>query len=280
MKPVRFLAILGVALNAAFLHAQTGGIGAAPARELGTLVGRFLYNGDPPKPARPSRLDSIDLHSPLTRDQVGRVSGVELAYREYLQIGIRPRTVDDSLLVGTDRGLANVLVFVTSADIPGPTAQPEGAGPAVLLIKDGQFTPRVLAVAANGTLEVRNTDAIGFGFQLQMFRNESVNGLLAPGAVRKLTFSSSEQIPLPFRSNHQIWANGFILVHDNPYFAVSSPDGTFSMSGLPPGKWEFRAWHERAGYLNHWPRGRFRIEIKPGNNHQADVMLSPDLFHN
>jgi hypothetical protein len=279
MKPFHVLAILCSVLNAALLHAQTGAIADPPAPKLGTLVGRFLYDGDPPRLGESSRFGTIDLNSPLSRDNVGRVSGVELAYREYLQMGIRPRTLDDALLVSKDRGLANVIVFVTSADITFPTTETEEAKPAVLQIKDGQFTPRVLAVAADQTLEIKNTDAVSFGFHLQMFRNESVNFLVAPRSEKRLTFSNPEKIPLPFRSDHQIWANGILLVHSNPYFAVSSPDGTFAMSGLPPGKWEFRAWHEKAGYLKHWPMGRFSFEVKAGSNVLGDVKLSPDIFN-
>ncbi len=279
MKRLHVVAILCGVLNATPLHAQTSAIGDSPAPELGTLIGRFLYDGDPPKPAEASRFDSIDLNTPLSRDSVGRVSGVELAYREYLQMGIRPSTRDDSLLVGKDLGVANVIVFVSSVDITFPTAELEEAKPAVLQIKDGQFTPRVLAVAANQTLQIKNADAVGFGFHLQSIRNESVNLLVAPKSEKRLTFSSSEKIPLPFRSNHQIWTTGFLLVHNNPYFAVSSADGSFTMSGLPLGKWEFRAWHEKAGYLKHWPMERFTFDIQAGNNELGKVKLSPDMFN-
>ena len=280
MKPLHVVAILCGVLNATPLHAQTSAIADSPAPQLGTLKGRFLYDGDPPKPAGASRFDSIDLNTPLSRDNVGRVSGVELAYRQYLQMGVRPRTRDDSLLVSKDRGVANVIVFVTSGDITFTPTEPAEAKPVVLQIKDGQFTPRVLAVTANQTLQIKNADAVGFGFHLlQSIRNESVNLLVAPKSEKKLTFSNPEEIPLPFRSDHQIWANGFLLVHNNPYFAVSSADGSFTLSGLPHGKWEFRAWHEKAGFLKHWPMGRFTFDVQAGNNELGNVKLSPDMFN-
>jgi hypothetical protein len=38
----------------------------------------------------------------------------------------------------------------------------------------------------------------------------------------------------------------FILVRDNPFYAQPSGDGTFSIAGVPPGKYKLHAWHERA----------------------------------
>ncbi len=278
MKTLHVATILWGVINVVCLQAQTGTTDDSRAPQLGSLKGRFLYDGDPPKAAGQSRFDAIDPNTPVSRGSVGRVSGVELAYREYLQKGIRPKTGDNSLLVNKGGGIANVVVFATSTNITDTAVNMAKAQPAMLQIKDGQFAPRVLVVATNQPLQIENSDAIGFGFHLEAIQNQSVNLLLAPESKRELTFSSREKIPLPFRSDHQIWANGFILIHDNPYSAVSSTDGSFSFTDLPLGKWEFQAWHEKAGYLQHWPMGRFTVQIHAGNNELGNVKLSPDLF--
>jgi hypothetical protein len=41
--------------------------------------------------------------------------------------------------------------------------------------------------------------------------------------------------------------NAYAGVLDHPYFAVSKPDGTFSIPNLPPGTYTLAAWHERLG---------------------------------
>ena len=33
----------------------------------------------------------------------------------------------------------------------------------------------------------------------------------------------------------------------HPFFAVTGEDGSFSIAGLPPGKYTVEAWHERFG---------------------------------
>jgi hypothetical protein len=41
--------------------------------------------------------------------------------------------------------------------------------------------------------------------------------------------------------------HAYIGVVDNPYFAVSGSDGTFSISNLPPGDYVIEAWQEKLG---------------------------------
>jgi hypothetical protein len=41
--------------------------------------------------------------------------------------------------------------------------------------------------------------------------------------------------------------NAYAGVLDHPYFAVTKPDGSFSIPNLPPGTYKLAAWHERLG---------------------------------
>jgi len=275
--------LLGVSffvMNATTVHSQTDAAADSSELRLASLVGRFCYDGEPPKPGPLPGFNEISLDKPPAREpRTGRSYGVELAYREYLQRGVRPRTLDESLLVSGDGGIANVIVFVTSADIPSPAPESHKSETVTLQIKDGLFAPRVLGVTANQRLDIENRDSVDFGFHFNALRSQSVNFLIKSKSARRWTFSTPEKVPLPFRSDRQIWATGILLIHSNPYFAVSGADGTFTISGLPLGKWEFRAWHERVGYLKNWPKGRFTFEIKPGKNGLGSVKLSPAMFN-
>lgn len=275
MRHYQLLAVLFGLSLATTLHAQEPIV--ADELQLGVLCGRFIYDGDPPKPDA-SPLAAIQKDTPLVPDNVGRLSGVELAYRQYLKAGIVPRTIDDSLLVGKEGGLANVVVFATSRDAKPPVVESETAKSHVLQIKNGQFLPRVLVVTAGSKLDIKNSDPLSFGFHLMPMRNQEVNYRLPPNSTRSLVLSKPERIPIHFRSDRQSWAAGFLLVHGNPHCAVSAADGTFSIPNLPPGEWEFHAWHENVGYLKNWPKGRFRFEIEAGNNDLGDVKLAAEMF--
>lgn len=278
MNPYSLTAFLCVVLSVHALRAQDAATHHPVAPQLGSLTGRFVFDGVPPQPSEPNPFDQITLDAPVGRDNVGRFLPADLAYREYLEKGIRPNTRDESLLVGNDRGLANVVVYVTSSDIPSPIDKPGQAAGVVLQVKNGQFTPRVMALLPHQSLEIKNHDPVNFNINFDMLRNERVSRRVASNATELLTFSKPEPFPSPLWPQIQSWAKGWILVHANPYFAVSSADGEFSVPALPPGKWEFCAWHEKCGYLKNWPRGRFDFEIKPGANTLEDVLVSPDAF--
>lgn len=250
---------------------------------LGALSGRFVYDGEPPVPKDLySWIDGIDIPRAQRPGPDGRYSGVEGVAREFLQHKIRPKTTDSTLLVGKDGGIANVIVSVVSKDIPW--TPPKGEQPPVTIrLKDGNYAPRFTAVLIGQPLLVENHDPVAFHFSAIFVgaSNPSVNWMLRPGAIdtpQRLIFREPERNPSPYRSNIGPWATGFLLVRGNPFVAISQPDGSFSMPNLPPGEWEFRAWHERKGYLQHWPKGLFKHAIKPGDNNLGTIKLKPELF--
>jgi hypothetical protein len=52
---------------------------------------------------------------------------------------------------------------------------------------------------------------------------------------------------VPFRCDVHGWMNAYAGIVAHPYFAVSKPDGTFEIKGLPAGTYTVEAWHERLG---------------------------------
>ena len=109
----------------------------------------------------------------------------------------------------------------------------------------------------------------------------SLNPLLR--AHQKMSVDVKPQtltIPIPVRGNAQQWLNANVFAAANPYFALSDSDGNIRITDLPPGKWEFQVWHERPGFVKraNWPRGRFTMEIKPGENDLGTIKLPPATF--
>jgi len=43
------------------------------------------------------------------------------------------------------------------------------------------------------------------------------------------------------------WMQSYIGVFSHPFFAVTKPDGKFSLANLDAGTYEIEAWHERLG---------------------------------
>ncbi|PYP75811.1 MAG: hypothetical protein DMD35_20165 [Gemmatimonadetes bacterium] len=42
------------------------------------------------------------------------------------------------------------------------------------------------------------------------------------------------------------WPTAYLGVFDHPYFAVTTPNGTFRIDGVPAGRYRLKVWHERA----------------------------------
>jgi hypothetical protein len=278
MKLIRLAAFLCCVLSVHAVHAQDDATHQTLAPQLGSLTGRFVLDGVPPQPSDSNPFDQITLDAPVSRDNVGRVVPAELAYREYLKKGVRPTTRDDSLLVGKGRGLANVVVYVTSADIPSPVDKTDRAAGVVLKFKNGQFSPRVIALLPTQSLEIKNQDPVNFDINIEMLGNPSVSRRVMSGASELLVVAKPEPFPAALKPQMQSWAKGWLFIHANPYVAVSGANGEFSLPALPPGMWEFCAWHEKCGYLPRWPKGRFVAEIKPEANTLEEVVLPLDAF--
>jgi hypothetical protein len=64
------------------------------------------------------------------------------------------------------------------------------------------------------------------------------------------------------------WPTAYIAVFDHPYFAVTAPNGTFTIDGVPPGKYTVRAWHERTA------RGEQVVEVAAGGTARVDLKLT------
>ena len=66
------------------------------------------------------------------------------------------------------------------------------------------------------------------------------------GAPQTEIFAAPETM-IPVRCNNHPWMQAFLNVAPNPYFAVTGPDGSFTITGLPPGTYTLAAVHEKLG---------------------------------
>ncbi|MFO0880704.1 MAG: carboxypeptidase-like regulatory domain-containing protein [Gemmataceae bacterium] len=258
------------------------GPGAGPVPRTGTLRGRFVFDGDPPAPIDlyPG-LAKIDLAQPHPGPE--RFDGVEGLYRQFLDHRIRPSTLDQSLQIGKKHGIANVVIWATSKEIPCHVPLEPGRRPVTIKLKGGHYSPRVAVAMTGQTILIENHDPLTFHFRAEPGQagNKPINHLLKPNSARmplRLVWYEPEAQPIRYESNLGPWANGWVFVHRNAFVAVSGPDGSFALPGLPPGKLEFRVWHERQGYLKQWPRGQFQYTIQPGDTTLGEIKLSPLFF--
>jgi len=198
---------------------------APPAEPLGTsaIAGVIRFDGDVPE-LRPLNMDA---------DPACAAKHTEPVYPELL-------AVDDQA------GLANVLVYVADNVPQGPYPPAE---PPVIDQQGCRYTPRVAGIMVGQELKVLNSDELLHNVHSLSEVNRPFNRAM-PAAIKQATFSFTDEEPA-FRIKCDVhpWMSSYVGVFSHPYFAVTAPDGSFEIPGLPAGTYTIEAWHERLGTM-------------------------------
>ena len=143
-------------------------------------------------------------------------------------------------------GLGNVFVYVQSGltgTFPAPTT-------ALTFDQQGcRYIPHVFGVQVGQPIEIVNSDATLHNIHATPKTNREFNTAQPiKGMKTTHTFTEKEaDVVVPFKCDVHGWMNAYAGVLDHPYFAVTKPDGSFSIPNLPPGSYTLAAWHERLG---------------------------------
>lgn len=237
------------------------------AQEWGTMTGRFVY---PKKPLRPKR---VAFRKKFERDNAGRGLVPDDPY--YYDKDI----YDESMVVGKEGGLANVVIFVRDKHVPiYPVHSEPDTNGMVLKVEHGRFEPHVSIVRTGEPLAVVNLDPVVLNVRFVSVKNSDRNFLLMANAKYGLKLERDESLPIRVSSSINPWMAGYVLPRNNPYAVVTDKTGRFTFESLPVGEWEFQVWHERTGWLEtaNWPKGRFRFAIRPGSNDLGKIVTLLD----
>ena len=149
-------------------------------------------------------------------------------------------TVSGNVQGGGSDGPGGAVIWLKRAD--GPTPKPHPIKHAHLNQLDKTFSPHVLTVTVGSTVTFENKDPI----------LHDVFSLTKPNEFDSGLFDSSKPYQKVFRSAGavQVLCNihasmlGYIVVVDTPWYGQAGRDGRFHIRGVPPGKYQWFAWHE------------------------------------
>jgi hypothetical protein len=77
--------------------------------------------------------------------------------------------------------------------------------------------------------------------------NSEFNFIQTTQGRRDIRTFSAPEIMVPFKCDVHGWMAAYAGVVPHPFYAVSGPDGTFEIRGLPAGTFTIEAWHEQLG---------------------------------
>ncbi len=243
---------------------------------LATLTGRVVFDGERPV-AKKITVPPPDLKAWAVDGNRGtsphRPSWMQLVFQENYRDTPIP---DESLVVGPQNGLANVLVWLRPADPMQKIALPINPDdkPVSLTIEKGRLTPHVIAFGSWQPLMLQNRDRPPLDFVGQPQVNEAFNRLLNNEASVALKLRA-EKVPFKVTSNFGGWMSAYVLPLDHSGFAVTGEDGNFRIENIPPGEWELVFWHEQVGWLplDKFAKGKEAIKLEAGDRPLGDLQV-------
>lgn len=109
------------------------------------------------------------------------------------------------------------------------------------------YAPRVVGVRVGQPILYKNSDRTLHNVHGKPEASSNWNFALSrPGSERTITVDRAE-VGISVRCDLHPWMQGWLGAFDHPYFAVTGPDGAFSLPNVPPGTYVIAAWHERLG---------------------------------
>jgi plastocyanin len=159
---------------------------------------------------------------------------------------------------------ADVVVYLQQA--PGASGPP--AKPTEMDQRNFQFLPHVLPVVVGTTVRFLNSDPTPHN----VFSpdNEKYNlGTWPQGQTKDYAFNKCAKPPCVYTQLCRVHPEmeGFIVVLQNPYFAVTAKDGRYEIRDVPPGNYTLGVWHAKAKSA---PRP---IAVEAGKAATADFTL-------
>jgi hypothetical protein len=181
-----------------------------------------------------------------------------------------------------NKGVANVFVWITTADGGKPPINPAMAKPAKPAEDLDQptcaFEPHAVALREGQKLIAKNTAPVAHNVNWQgsPAKNPGGNKIIPPGKQEVISNLKADKRPVAVSCNIHPWMKAWVRVFDHPYYAVTDKDGNFDIKGAPAGKYKIWYWSD-TGYKDGAKGANgFDIEIKAGGTNLGEVKWTPE----
>jgi hypothetical protein len=156
--------------------------------------------------------------------------------------GTAPREVDQ-ILLGADKAVQEAVVYLKRVE-KGKAWEKASKTPEINNLKC-DFQPHVQVIAA-GEFEIVNSDPVlhnthGFLGKVTVFN------VALPNQGQRITKPLKKPGLVRVECDAHGWMLGWVYVAENPYYALTAKDGTFTIKDVPPGSYTLVGWQEYTG---------------------------------
>ena len=187
-----------------------------------TLVGTISFAGVPPEPRR------FD----MSADPICET--------------VNPESATEDVIV-TDGKLANVFVYARAGDALDAYAFDIPSAEVTLEHRGCHYVPHILGMQTQQILMILNGDPTTHNTHAIPKNNPEWSQTQPPDIPPFEKRIARPELLIPIKDDQHPWEKAYVSVLSHPFFAVSSKDGSYKISGLPPGQYTIVAWHEKYG---------------------------------
>lgn len=225
---------------------------AAPASagDNAVIKGKIIFKGEPAKYKRTIINTNKDPNCKKSKKKIGS--------EKVILDGVKANKKDPSSPIT----IRNTMVYVKEG--LGDRKFPVKAGAVELNQVGCQYKPHVLGIMEGQELIVKNSDPTNHNVHFMPKINKQMNFSQPKQGMTKTVSLKTEDV-FKVKCDVHPWMGCYIKVFNHPFFAVTGKDGTFELSGLPPGKFVIEAWHEKFGTQT------VTVEVASGDTKVADL---------
>lgn len=147
-----------------------------------------------------------------------------------------------------------------------PNSKDEDEAAAIIDQKGRIYSPHVVAVEAGSALEFRNSDPELHNVHATCKKNIPFNIAMIRGVKpQRRSFPIPEIVKLSCNVHRDMLA--YIVVLNNPYFAMPNDSGNYEIANVPSGNYTISLWHEKFEEI------KKEITVESGKNIEVNFNL-------
>jgi hypothetical protein len=167
------------------------------------------------------------------------------------------------VVVGPDKGVQDAVVYLKGVQ-KGKALEKPAKKPEINNLKC-DFVPHVQAVPL-GTIVVVNSDPVMHNTHA-FHGKQTIFNLALPVKGQRVERPMNKPGINRVECDTHGWMLGWVFAADNPYYAVTQKDGTFTIADVPPGSYTLVVWQEYTG------ESEMPVTVKPKETVDVPVEL-------